>query len=228
MNETCWLKDSCKGLHCEDEGGCLILFKLNYLYDEAGVSIKQRKHLQLRVDDDGTDLAEFKKLKDIQDNIMNFVKDGKQLYIHSRNVGCGKTSWALRLLQTYFKKIWLSTDLTCRGLFINVPALLLALKDNISVRSEYVAHIRDNILTADIVIWDDIGTKAASNFEHEHLFSMIDQRMNLGKCNIFTSNLDDAELNDALGDRLGSRICNASINIAFKGGDKRPFGLEEN
>ena len=88
----CWLKENCKQLHCNDENGCLILYKLNYLYDQAGVSIKQRKYIPLRIDDDGTDLEEFKQLKSIQDDILTFVNSGKQLYIHSSICGNGKTA----------------------------------------------------------------------------------------------------------------------------------------
>lgn len=223
----CWLKDNCKQLHCNDENGCLILYKLNYLYDQAGISLKQRKNVILRTDADGTDLEEFKKLKSIQDDILNFVEEGNQLYIHSNICGNGKTLWALRLVQVFFRKIWLKTDLKCRALFINVPNLLISLKENISSKSDYIKHIKENIYDADIVIWDDIGTKNITNFEQENLFSMIDQRINLGKCNIFTSNLDDTELHEALGDRLASRICNLSYNIEFHGGDKRNIGKEE-
>lgn len=218
---NCWLKDNCKQLHCKDEGGCLILYKLNYLYNEAYIPEKLRKHVDLRIDDDGSDYDAFVQLKGIQDNIVDFVDSGKQLYIHSSIAGNGKTSWSLRLVQTYFKKIWLKTELRCRALFINVPSFLLALKDNISVKNEYIKHIKENIFEADLVIWDDIGTKSATQFEHENLLSMIDQRIGSGKANIFTSNLNDAEMHEALGDRLASRICNLGINIEFKGGDKR-------
>ena len=218
---NCWLKENCKQLHCKDEGGCLILYKLNYLYEEANIPEKLRKTIPLRIDEDGTDREEFWKLADIQNNIVDFVEKGEQLYIHSSIAGNGKTSWSLRLVQAYFRKIWLKTDLRCRALFINVPSFLLALKDNISVKSEYVKHIKDNIFEADLVIWDDIGTKSATQFEHENLLSMIDQRINSGKANIFTSNLNDEEMHEALGDRLASRICNLGTNIEFKGGDKR-------
>lgn len=225
---NCWLKDNCKQLHCKDEGGCLILYKLNYLYNEAYIPEKLRKHVDLRIDDDGSDYDAFVQLKGIQDNIVDFVDSGKQLYIHSSIAGNGKTSWSLRLVQTYFKKIWLKTELRCRALFINVPSFLLALKDNISVKNEYIKHIKENIFEADLVIWDDIGTKSATQFEHENLLSMIDQRIGSGKANIFTSNLNDAEMHEALGDRLASRICNLGINIEFKGGDKRSICGKDN
>ena len=220
-SSKCWLKETCNQKHCNDANGCLILFKLDYLYKEAGIPLNTRKNLSLRVDSDGTDLNEFKQLKSIQDNIEQFVKNGDQLLIHSKQCGNGKTSWALRLVQTYFNKIWLKTELKCKALFINVPYFLLALKDNISNKSEYIQHIKENVLDCDLVVWDDIGTKNSTVFESENLLSMIDGRVLNNKANIFTSNLSDAELHEALGDRLASRVCNLGANIILNGGDKR-------
>ena len=69
QNEKCWLKDKCKQLHCNDPGGCLILFKLDYLYNEALIPLHLRAYQPLRVDLDGTDLEEFKRLKTIKSKI---------------------------------------------------------------------------------------------------------------------------------------------------------------
>jgi DNA replication protein DnaC len=226
-SKDCWLIDNCKQLHCNDKNGCLILYKLNYLYNEANVPINLRKNIPLRTDADGTDLEEFKQLKNIQDNIVKFVSGGGQLHIHSKQAGNGKSSWAIRLLQTYFNNIWLRTDLKCRALFVNVPLFLLKLKESISNKSDYIDHIKENIYDCDLVIWDDIGTKSATVYEGENLLSIIDYRIGNGKANIFTSNLNNKELHEALGDRLASRICNSGINIEFKGGDKRGFGPTE-
>lgn len=220
-SKDCWLTDNCKQLHCNDKNGCLILYKLNYLYNEANVPINLRKNIPLRTDADGTDLEEFKRLKNVQDNIVNFVSGGGQLHIHSKQAGNGKSSWAIRLLQTYFNNIWLRTDLKCRALFVNVPLFLLKLKESISTKSDYIDHIKENIYDCDLVIWDDIGTKSATVYEGENLLSIIEYRIGNGKANIFTSNLNNKELHEALGDRLASRICNSGINIEFKGGDKR-------
>lgn len=220
----CWLKPQCKQLHCDDENGCMILYKLDYLYTEAGVAPGLRANVNLRTDADGTDYEEFIILKGIQENILDFITNGEQLLIHSKTCGCGKTSWSLRLLQTYFNKIWLRSELKCRALFINVPSFLLALKDNISNKSDYIEHIKQNVLDCDLVIWDDIGTKTSTAFEAEHLYSMIDSRILNSKANIYTSNLNDDELHTALGDRLASRICNLGYNIQLHGGDKRGLG----
>lgn len=221
--KNCWLKENCAQKHCNDENGCLILFKLNYLYDQANISEKARKKIALYPDADGTDLKEFTELSKIQNNILEFVENGRNIYLHSKQCGNGKTAWSLRLMQTYFNKIWLKTGLTCKGLFISVPQYLLELKNNISEKSEYIQHIRDNIKTADLIIWDDIATKVSTPFEAENLFAAIDTRINAGKANIFTSNLSNQELQKALGDRLASRICNLDYNIELNGGDKRHF-----
>lgn len=220
-SKDCWLKNNCKQLHCNDKNGCMILFKLNYLYNEANIPVNLRSNKILYPDSDGTDLNEFKQLKAIQDNIVEWVNDGNNLLIHSKQCGNGKTSWSIKLLQTYFNKIWLKTTLTCRALFINVPYFLIALKDNITVKSDYIKHIKDNIFDCDLVIWDDIANKSLTSYECDNLLSLIDGRILNNKANIFTSNLTDEELHDALGDRLASRICNYGINIMLNGGDKR-------
>lgn len=217
MNENCWLKDACNQIDCDKF--CMRYFKLNYLYDKALISLNQRKHLNLRVDSNRNDADAFIKLKEIESDIVSFVKAGKSLYLHSNNTGNGKTSWSLRLVQAYFNSIWSKCNLECKALFINVPRFLLAIKENISDKSDYVQHIKNNIFDCDIVIWDDIGTKSITTFESDNLLSMIDARGN--KTNIFTSNLNDIELHNLLGDRLTSRIVNNSVNIELFGADKR-------
>ena len=219
-SKNCWLKNNCN--KCDCNTFCIRLFKLDYLYSQALIELPQRKYIELYTDvGDKNDKDQFKKLKAISQKIEEFVSSGENIYIHSRSCGNGKTSWALRLVQEYFNKIWFKSELRCRALFISVPKLLIALKDNIEEKDEYVRHIKENILKADIVIWDDIATKQTTVFESEHLFSMIDARICSGKSNIFTSNLSDEELHKALGDRLASRICNLSYNIEFIGKDKR-------
>jgi len=220
-NNTCWLKDSCKGKHCHEKDNCLILYKLNYLFEQANIPVNLRKNISLFIDEDGTDKEEFILLKDIQNNITNFVNEGKNLYIWSEQTGNGKTSWALRLIQTYLKKIWLKTDLKCKALYINVPSFLLALKANISAPNSYYKHIEDNVKDCDLVIWDDIGNKVGTEFEISHLLSIIDTRISKGKSNIYTSNISPDSLGNLLDIRLASRVGVASTCVHFRGGDKR-------
>lgn len=217
--KNCWLKDRCNKVDCDRF--CIKFFKLDYLFRNSLMTDEQRKYIPLRLDADEADKEAFVQLKDIESNIKAFVEAGKNIYIYSNKPGNGKTSWALRLLSNYFYQIWPTCSLECKGLFINVPRFLLALKDNISTKSDYIAHIKENALDADLIIWDDIGTKTITSFEAEHLLSLIDARINAGKSNIYTSNLGGEDLREVLGDRLNSRVANYSLNIAFKGLDKR-------
>ena len=50
--------------------------------------------------------------------------------------------------------------------------------------NNYIEHIKENILDADLVVWDEIGTKAVTQFEHEHLLSLINNRIEYNKAQI--------------------------------------------
>jgi len=110
-------------------------------------------------------------------------------------------------------------------LFVNVPRFILALKENISTPNEYVKHIRENIETADLVVFDEVGTKDLSVFEHENILSIINTRIDNDKSNIYTSNLSPMELRARVGDRLYSRIVNMSIDVELHGADKRSLTI---
>ena len=187
--KNCWLNKDCNddNYYCDDSF-CVKNFKLSKLYANALISNKQRQRVTFLLDADESDDANYKYLSTIEKNIMNFVALGGNLYIHSSVTGNGKTSWALRLVQAYFSNIWLDASIEdCRALFINVPRYLLALKDNISQKSDYVAYVKSHVLDADIVIWDEVGTKGLTQFEHENILNLISIRIDNGKANIYTS-----------------------------------------
>ena len=106
-------------------------------------------------------------------------------------------------------------------LFISVPKFLIQLKENIGKSSKYIEHIKEYVTDCDLVIWDDIGTKVGTEFELENLLNIISNRIDLGKSNIYTSNIDPSQLKERLGDRLHSRIVNASKVVHLCGSDKR-------
>ena len=225
--QTCYMYNNCNHKDCESDF-CLRKYKMDSLYSAALLSDAQKQHITLRVDADGTDLEQFKQLAQIEQNICKFIEEGKNLYLHSATPGNGKSSWSLRLIEAYFNKIWARSEPRCRVLFISVPRFLLALKDNISAKSNYVEYIKENVLDADLVIFDDVAAKVGSEFEISHLLSIIDNRITLGKSNIYTSNLNRQQLYSALGERLTSRIANMSIDIELFGSDKRNLKLEDN
>jgi DNA replication protein DnaC len=226
FSKDCFLYDTCKkhkvgNCNPQDNQFCIKLFKLDYLYNESLLTPTQREYVALRIDADGTDREAFVYLKGIENDIENFVKNGGSLYLFSNTCGNGKTAWSIRLLQAYLNSIWHKCDLSCKVLFINVPRFLLSLKDNISSKNDYVEHIKANVMNADIVVWDEVATKSVTQFEHEHLLSLINGRIESGKSQIFTSNVHPDNLREIVGDRLHSRVVNLSTVIEFKGADKR-------
>ena len=227
-SDQCWLKSICKkGLNPNSECNtcdsyfCIKLYKLTELYDKALIPQSKRKPFKLRIDADETDKDKFMLLKTIENEIQDFVDDGANLYIYSNNCGNGKTSWAIRLVQSYLNRIWITSELTCRALYVCVPQFLLALKDNITERNDYVNYILKHVNSADLVIWDDVATKSFTEFERERLFALINDRLIQNKSNIFTSNLSPTDLDTLVGARLYSRIVNSSMCIELRGKDKR-------
>lgn len=227
LSDGCYLQNTCWKYHntdaeCKTQAiYCPRLFRMNYLFDESLMSIKQRQYISLRIDEDGTDREAFTRLKSIEQNIEEFVDSGTNLYLHSLTCGNGKTAWSLRLLQSYVGKIWYKSDLRCRVLFVNVPRFILALKDSISATNEYIEHIKKHIFDADLVVFDEVGTKSLTVWEHEHILNLINTRIDMNKSNIYTSNLTAQELREKVGERLYSRIMNLSMDIELFGSDKR-------
>lgn len=223
IKDNCYLSDTCKLQNCtyiNKDDTCLRFFKIDFLLNKSLITDKHKQDIKLILDADGTDKEEFEKLSELQKNIKTFIQQGNNLYICSGIPGNGKTSWAIKLLKSYIYKIWPESKMECKALFINVPKFLLELKSNISKHSDYIDYINDNILSADLVVWDDIATKSTTEFEHEHLLSLLDNRLINNKSNIFTSNILPENLSMLVGDRLASRI-NQSTVIRFNGRDKR-------
>lgn len=220
-NKNCWLYNQCNHKDCNTF--CLRRFKLDYLYNQSLISYEQRKKIDLKLDSTLLDKEVFDTLHQIELNILDFINTGSNLYLWSNMTGNGKTAWSLRLIQSYLNKIWVKSDLCCRVLFINVPKFFLSLKDNISEKSDYVAQIKSNVLKADLVVWDEVALKTLTPFEMENLLSLINNRIDLGKSNIYTSNINPKDLLNIVGDRLYSRIVNKSHILEFRETDKRKF-----
>lgn len=220
----CYLESKCKKFHdglCNKNEFCHMKFKVDKLFDLGLISETQRIRIGLHPDANGVDEDKFQQLASIQRNIEEFVARGTNLYLYSNRTGNGKTAWSLRLAQEYINKIWYKTDISCKVLFVDVSRFLLALKNNISNKDDYAIYIKEHVIDADLVIWDDIATKAATEYEMENLLSFINTRINCGKSNIFTSNVLPQNLATMVGERLCSRLIGMSTQIQLNGSDKR-------
>lgn len=214
--DTCWYKRICTE-QCSEN---CIRYKLMYsLFKQSRLPEAQWDYKYLVCN--GADLSNFTQLKAKSESILKFIANGNNLYIYSENCGNGKTTWAIRLMYSYFDKIWHKSCFDCKALFVSVPKFLYNCKRSISQDVKGFEELCNLMSEVDLVIWDDIGEMKASDYEHQILFQYIDDRINSKKSNIYTSNKNKGQLEDVLGVRLASRIYNCSECIEFLEEDKR-------
>ena len=214
--QSCWYKRICTE-QCSEN---CIRYKLMYsLFKQSNLPEALWDYKELICHE--KDLQVYKQLQAKSDAILNFIESGNNLYIYSENCGNGKTTWAIRLMYSYFDKIWHKSCFDCKALFVSVPKFLYNCKRSISQDVKGFEEFCNLISEVDLVIWDDIGEMKASDYEHQILFQYIDDRINSKKSNIYTSNKNKEQLEDVLGVRLASRIYNCSECIEFLEEDKR-------
>lgn len=212
-NEKCWYKKVCTYDFCTN---CIRYSEMKYLMDNSGIPVNRQMPSSLIA---GIDLEQYSKLADIKASIVDFVEAGDNLFICSRYTGNGKTSWAIKLLLKYFDSIWAGNGFRVRGLFVNVPTLLLQLKNFGNPLSE---DYKRNLMEADVIVWDEIASTSISNYDYGNLLMFLDHRIFSDKSNIFTSNaVSKEELEKNVGVKLASRIWNTSTIIEFNGKDRR-------
>lgn len=223
-SEKCWYKEVCNHYGTNKcYPGCLRFMEMHYLMNNSGIPAKCQYQIDLYPEDE--DLDAFMQLKEIKDNIIDFIEQGCSLYLYSENTGNGKTSWAIKLMQKYFDSIWAGNGFRCRGVFIHVPTFLTKIKEGISRKDEDFELLRSRLLEADLVIWDDIASGKLGDFDHTNLITYIDQRKLNRLSNIYTGNIGGEQLSEALGVRLASRVWKDSLQVEIIGADRRGFRI---
>ena len=216
----CWYISVCgKYGSPECNASCIRYMEMDFLMQNSG--IPRNKQYSTLLTPSKEDVQAFVTLKEIKDDIITFVENGESVYIYSHNFGNGKTTWAIKLMQKYFDGVWAGNGFRCRGIFIHVPTFLTKIKEGISRKDEDFETLKSRLMTVDLVIWDDIAATKLGDFDHANLLTYIDQRKLNQLSNIYTGNLDQDELQEALGNRLASRVWNDSTPVKFVGADRR-------
>lgn len=215
--ERCWYSEVCEYQNCDN---CIRFEEMEFLMQSSGIPEVLQKSPRLLASEE--DYEAYCRLADIKDDIISYVSMGCNLYICSRQVGNGKTSWAIKLMLRYFDQIWAGNGFNVRGLFIHTPTLLLKAKD---FNNPLDTSFKNNLLEADLVIWDDIASTNISAYDLSQLLMYIDHRTISKKSNIYTGNMASINtLKKEVGDRIASRIWNCSEIVEFKGKDRRSNG----
>ena len=197
---------------------CPRYLEVSYQLGVSGIPKAMQKPMPLYPEK--IDVPSFKELKEIRDNISEFTKEGRNLYIYSHSVGTGKSSWSVKILVSYLNQNWLGAGRRDLIRFVNVSSLLAKLKA-FGEHDEEWKREKEKILSVPLVVFDDIGASKLSDFDHANLFYFIDTRLTNGLSNIYTSNLGEVALKEVIGERLFSRVWNTSKKVEFKGRDRR-------
>lgn len=212
-NTDCWYASSCD----KDCNKCVVYPQMKWQFDNSG--LPKAKYKPIKLTPQSCDRGVFVRLADIREDIDLFVEQGKNLYICGATPGNGKTSWAIKMLQTYFHYVAEGNMFNIKGMFVSVPDLLLRFKDFDNPLSN---EFKENLRNVDLLILDDVAVSGLSQYDYLQLFALIDSRILAGKSTIFTSNNRSFEdLKAAVGERIASRIWNNSEIIEIRGGDMR-------
>lgn len=85
------------------------------------------------------------------------------------------------------------------------------------------AYALDPYLACDLLLLDDLGTGKQTDWTGDSLYRLVDHRWTNRLPSVFTTNLTPAQLSEAVGDRIVSRLADA-VRVAMKGADRRWSG----
>ena len=216
----CWYSGVCESYGENCQILCVRYAEMKYLMEHSNLPVKKRQPIPLMTP--VVDYIAYTRLDTIRQNIVEWVNDGKNLYITSSNVGNGKTSWAIKLMLRYFDQIWAGNGFRQRALYVHVPTYIMKCKDFNNVDREF-EELKRQIQEVDLVIWDDIASTGLTPYDYTNLLVAIDARVMDGKANIITGNHPTKlDLERLVGTRLASRLFGSETEvIEFKGGDMR-------
>lgn len=214
----CWYKDMCEHYGTDRcIPTCRKFTQTDYLFKLSNLPRSYWKSQRLLMDEMEPECADT--LQTIISDCEFFVKKGFNMYLYGEP-GCGKTSWAVKVLNNYIAAIAETNDFTPRVFFINVASFLRDAKLHMTYKSEDYLEALRTIQNCDLVVWDDVCQTNPTNYESQWLYSFINERLMAKKSNIFTSNLSPEQL-ETVDKRLASRICQGSDCVHITGPDLR-------
>lgn len=144
----------------------------------------------------------------------NFNDNSEKSFLLYSHPGTGKT-----LITSAVVNYLVSKGIS--AIFITVPDLLTQIRESYSYGNETEAQILRGLTDCKLLVLDDMGAEKSreGDWASEKMFQIINSRYNNLKSTIFTTNCNSKELQDKLGKRTFSRICEMT-------GKENRFNLE--
>lgn len=220
MDGECFYKNcAIRNRGCEET--CLRFGQMRYLMESAKLPKALAKPIKLVPDE--CDVACFEKLDAIKRNARSFVERGGNLFICGNVTGNGKTSWAVKIMQSYFNQIWQNNNHEPHGLFLSVPHLLNLQSRGFgdSVAMAELTSVYDMACGVDLLIMDDLACTEMTKAQQNLVQGILDARLNNALATIYTGNLNGMPLQAAVGQRIYSRVETNSEVVFLQGRDMR-------
>ena len=177
-------------------------------------------------------------------SILENVEKGRGLYLYSipnpdnpKGTGTGKTTATVAILTEYaIMSVILHTThkkkaAALPALFVNASKFQNAFNaqfrgtpDMQQEASRAYYELKSRMLSADLLAIDDIGVRDATPAFLGEFYEVIDDRSNLRKATLFSSNVPLSGISTVLDERIESRIEGMAIPISFVGKDMRKGG----
>ena len=176
------------------------------------------------------DAVAFKRLAEIRKNLNDFITGNlndagyNNLLLCSKNLGNGKTAWAVKLMLTYVEmqkgklnhidenKVTVDRYDYC-AFCQSVPFLIETKQFN--NKNNYEMYNR--LCKTNLAVIDDLGAVPMSQYDYTIIYAIFEKRLFAGLPTIITTNFADRKSAEKeLGPRLVDRIWNNSEVIEFK------------
>ena len=196
-------------------------------YKASGLPLKYM-YADINLKPEAIDAETFRSLKRVHDQCKRFFYSQGSVYIASRNVGNGKTSWAIKIMKRYIQEHACYYDLDC--VFINVPEFFALRKSAMNYADDALKFhsLEKRVKQAKLVVFDDFGCGNTSDFDETFLYTIIDYRWRNGLSAIYTTNADVKELRKTMGDRIIDRAVYDSKTCKYwiQGGSRRGMAAQ--
>lgn len=170
----------------------------------------------------------WKWLEDYRSNVVENVQKGLNIVITSPIVGNGKTSWAIRLLQRYIAETALDGRLVTKGVFCVSSSMLEIFGDfgYFETSVEFFDYL-NRLKNCELLVIDEIGSGRLTQVSYNHFYDLVNYRVDNNLATIYTTNYNDAQIKDVLGERLYSRIYDMATVIEFGASNVRGYTPKE-
>lgn len=167
-------------------------------------------------------------LNNYRENVVENVQNGKSIVITSPIVGNGKTSWAIRLLQRYIAETALDGRLVDKAVFCVSSSMLEIFGDfgYFETSIQFFDYL-NRLKNCDLLVIDEIGSGRVTQVSYNHFYDLVNYRVDNNLATIYTTNYNDEQIKDVLGERLYSRIYDMSTVIEFSASNVRGYTAKE-